>query len=265
MADVLKHTVLCAVLDAVRAKASPVCYIDTHAGPGIYDLRDERFAGKEFESGIGRLWAQRDSKAAPEIQLYLRAVASENRGTLRHYPGSCAIAARLLEPPHRLVFCEQHASEHAALARRFARQRNARIVEGDGYAELKRSLPTAESRAIVLIDPAYERRDEQHRVIDGLQRALERMRHAVYLVWYPLTGKHDSSALLRALLRIEPPKTLKLELRPRTSAAPGAIASGILVLNPPFRAIEPLRTLLPYLQSHLAPGGTHSVDWLVAE
>ena len=38
-ADVLKHTVLTALLARLVAKDKPLRYIDTHAGAGGYDLR----------------------------------------------------------------------------------------------------------------------------------------------------------------------------------------------------------------------------------
>ena len=39
-ADVLKHLVLVALLDAFRRKPSPFLVLDTHAGRGRYDLAD---------------------------------------------------------------------------------------------------------------------------------------------------------------------------------------------------------------------------------
>ncbi|NMW25874.1 23S rRNA (adenine(2030)-N(6))-methyltransferase RlmJ, partial [Rhodanobacter denitrificans] len=37
-ADVLKHVVLLALVEAMQAKPAPFCYIDTHAGSGSYPL-----------------------------------------------------------------------------------------------------------------------------------------------------------------------------------------------------------------------------------
>ena len=37
-ADVMKHMVLVALLDAMKQKATPFCYIETHAGSGRYAL-----------------------------------------------------------------------------------------------------------------------------------------------------------------------------------------------------------------------------------
>ncbi|MDF3031938.1 MAG: hypothetical protein K0R03_2496, partial [Moraxellaceae bacterium] len=37
-ADVVKHVLLLGLLDGLRRKDTPFCYIDTHAGVGVYDL-----------------------------------------------------------------------------------------------------------------------------------------------------------------------------------------------------------------------------------
>ncbi|MEO5626014.1 MAG: 23S rRNA (adenine(2030)-N(6))-methyltransferase RlmJ, partial [Dokdonella sp.] len=38
-ADVFKHAILIALLEALKAKPAAFCYVDTHAGRGRYDLR----------------------------------------------------------------------------------------------------------------------------------------------------------------------------------------------------------------------------------
>ena len=57
-ADVLKHTVLTALLARLVAKDKPLRYIDTHAGAGGYDLRTAAAQrNREHEGGVGKLWA----------------------------------------------------------------------------------------------------------------------------------------------------------------------------------------------------------------
>ena len=55
-ADVLKHSVLFALIEALQAKPTPFAVIDTHAGSGCYAL-DSAEAGKtgEYKDGIARL------------------------------------------------------------------------------------------------------------------------------------------------------------------------------------------------------------------
>ncbi len=100
------------------------------------------------------------------------------------------------------------------LRRCFARTRAFASNRGDGYALLKSVLPPRERRGVILIDPAYELADEPDQLVDGLRDALARFRHGVYVVWYPLHGKHDHARLKRRYVRLDPPKTLCIELDP---------------------------------------------------
>ena len=70
-ADVLKHAVQSLLLEALKAKDKPFCYIDTHAGGGCYDLSGEWSQKKaEFEDGIARLWDTLASKGIAQTGSY---------------------------------------------------------------------------------------------------------------------------------------------------------------------------------------------------
>ena len=73
-ADVLKHYLLSLVLDYFNEKTAPYWYIDTHAGAGLYALKDA-FAQKngEFKTGIARLIDAKKS-AAPKTAAKKAAV-----------------------------------------------------------------------------------------------------------------------------------------------------------------------------------------------
>jgi 23S rRNA (adenine2030-N6)-methyltransferase len=75
--DVLKHAVLSLLLQALRRKETPFCYMETHAGAGRYDLLcDIAQKTGEYRQGIARL---RDISPAPEdLAAYLDAVRSVN-------------------------------------------------------------------------------------------------------------------------------------------------------------------------------------------
>src|SRR5262249_19368425 len=135
----------------------------------------------------------------------------------------------------------------------------------DVYALLKSALPPRSRRGIVLIDPAYELAIEPTRVIDGLRDAFARFRHGVYLVWYPLRSKHDIAPLRRRYRKLDPPKTLALELDPRDPSVTGATGSGVWIVNPPFNTIAEVEALTAFLGRTLAVGGRASCDWLVPE
>jgi 23S rRNA (adenine2030-N6)-methyltransferase len=43
-ADVMNHVVLTSILKYMTRKDAPLCYLDTHAGAGVYDLGSEQAA-----------------------------------------------------------------------------------------------------------------------------------------------------------------------------------------------------------------------------
>lgn len=262
LADVLKHCVLTAVLDAATSKPVPLAYVDTHAGAGIYRLDEVG----EHLGGVVPLRAQPRDAMPHSVAHYLECVGSFNTGTAtQYYPGSAMIAARLLRDEDRLLLCERHPTDHAALADTMRADPRAHIECADGYAQLKAALPPRERRGVILIDPAYELADEPVQVIDGVRAALTRFRHGVYLVWYPLHGKHDHAVLKRHFKRLAPPKTLCIELDPRPPAPRGATGSGLLIVNPPYQVVAELDVLTAFLGRTLAPGGRTVCEWLVPE
>jgi len=262
LADVFKHCTLTAVLDAVIAKPAPLAYVDTHAGAGLYSLDDD---GEQC-GGVVPLRAHPREPMPHCVSRYLDCVGSLNTGTsLRRYPGSATIAAHWLRPIDRLLLCERHPADHASLRQTLRSDPRVQIACDDGYALLKAVLPPRERRGVILIDPAYELADEPQRLIDGLKSALARFGHGVYLVWYPLHGKHDPVALKRRYRHLGPPKTLCIELDPHQPTARGATGSGLLIVNPPYQAVAEIESLTAFLGRALAPNGRAVCDWLVGE
>ena len=187
-ADVLKHAVLALVIEHAKLKPAPFRVLDTHAGIGRYDLTTAEAAKTgEWRQGIARLIGP-DARPIPDTQAgllapFLDVVRGENPlGELRFYPGSPLIARRLLRPDDRLIATELHPEDCAELRRRFARDKQTRIVELDGWLALKAFLPPKERRGVILIDPPYEARDELQRVTDGLAAAVRRFRGGTYLL-----------------------------------------------------------------------------------
>ena len=85
-ADVLKHAVVVQLLRYLNKKDKSYWYIDTHAGAGVYSLRDG-YAAKtsEFDTGIGRLWNEKNLPEA--LGDYVDEVRALNDdGELRFYP-----------------------------------------------------------------------------------------------------------------------------------------------------------------------------------
>jgi len=267
---VLKHTALVAVLAHLRKKDSPFAVIDAHAGRGLYDLSSvEASKTGEAAGGIVRVLAE---TALPDpLPLYCEIV--REFGDAR-YPGSPLIAARLLRRQDRLVAIEKHPEEFSALAASLAGIKNARAVEGDYRAQLKKLLPPPERRGVVLIDPPYEAEDEFIGAARALIESWRRFATGIYLLWYPAKHRPSVDAAAGELLNAGISSLLRLELDIGASHArsePGRTspmsATGLLVVNPPFgfagQITDVIRTLTTVLGR--GPDARSSVTRLAGE
>ena len=93
-ADVLKHIVLLALLDALKKKDAPFFVLDTHAGRGRYLLAAPE-SRKNGEADAGILKLMGEAKMPEVVERYLRAVeANSPGGALSAYPGSPLLVAQ---------------------------------------------------------------------------------------------------------------------------------------------------------------------------
>lgn len=249
-ADVLKHLVLLELLAYYNRKDKPWYYVDTHAGGGCYALDSDQAAKTaEFADGIGRLWA-RDDLPAP-LAAYVAAVRQFNpHGRLLFYPGSPALAMTQARAQDRLRLFELHPADFEALQRTFAgEQERVQVRRADGFGALKALLPPPSRRAVVLIDPPYEVKDDYRRVIDTLRDALRRFPTGTYAVWYPMLARPEARALPAKLGELGAENWLDVRLAVREPARDGLgmFGSGIFVINPPWVLPERLEATLPWL------------------
>jgi 23S rRNA (adenine2030-N6)-methyltransferase len=255
-ADVLKHMVEVACLRALTQKDKPLFYLDTHAGAGMYDLKSvEAQKNAEFKDGIGRVWNANDP---PDIvQHYLDCIRSFQPGkTLEVYPGSPAIAAALLRPTDRLTCNEWHSTDIEYLKSYFARDKRTHCVHGDGLISLKALLPPKERRALIVIDPSYEVKEDYVTIPDALIAAYRKFSTGVYLLWYPVVFQDKVQGMLRRLEKAIP-GSLNVTLSPSAPASDGRgmQGSGVFVVNPPWTLEPALKEAMPWLLKILADGG----------
>lgn len=260
-ADVLKHAVLALVVEHLKQKPAPFRIVDTHAGAGLYDLAgDAATRTGEWRDGIGRLIGL-DAQPLPDaaarlLAPYLDAVRTVNApGRLTRYPGSPALVLHLLRPVDRLVANELHAEDRAALALSLGRDRRAKVLGIDGWQALKALLPPRERRGAVLVDPPFEQEGELDRLVAGIGAALARFAGGTYLLWHPVKDRAAVRAFHARLAALGTDKLIAVELD--VGRRPGLErlrASGLVVVNPPFRLEEQLARLLPLLAERLAQG-----------
>lgn len=268
VADVLKHAVLCQVIDYLLQKNKPFYFHDTHAGRGLYDLTHP-VAQKtgEYREGISRIWNRRDYPAA--LLPYIKTLQQFNSGTgLRMYAGSSLLAQRMMTAADRLAANELHPQEFQALRDNAQGLRNLRVSQQDGYAALKAALPPHEKRGLVLIDPSYELLADDVAVVNALREALKRFSTGVYLVWYPVVEPARARKMVRAVSALSKEKVLQLELfvRDPVAGSAGMAGSGMLVINPPWQLDTLMQAALPWLVKQLAPEtGSSRVEWLAGK
>ncbi len=254
-ADVLKHVVLVCLLRQLTQKDKPLLFVDTHAGAGMYAL-DEGFAVRnaEYESGIARLWSRDD--LPPAVDDYVALVRTFNAdGMLRRYPGSPRIAAAALRAQDRLRLFELHGNESALLRDEFADEpRRVRVEAGDGFAGLTAALPPVSRRGLTLIDPSYEIADDYRAVVKALHAAMERFATGTCAIWYPMLARRESQELPAKLVRAAGSDYLHvaLQVRAPSDARFGLHGSGLVVVNPPWKAPAAIEAVMPYLAQALA-------------
>ncbi len=266
-ADVLKHIVQSLILSALQQKDKPFVYHDTHSGVGRYDLTHE-WSEKtgEFKQGIAKLWEQK--QLPKDIASYINAIKQLNQGDeLRYYPGSPRVARAHLRPQDRMVLTELHPSDYPLLEQEFQRDRQVQIFKEDGFQRLKASLPPKERRGLVLIDPPYELAHEYNDVVRSIAQSYKRWATGIYAIWYPVVNRFDIDDMLDGLKGLGIRKILQIELSvsPDTNER-GMTASGMIVINPPWKLESQMTDLLPFLQQVIAPvTGHHKVEWVVPE
>jgi 23S rRNA (adenine2030-N6)-methyltransferase len=253
-ADVLKHLVEVQLLRYLAQKDKPFWYIDTHAGAGCYAL-DSGYATQnaEFESGIARLWQCDDLPAT--LAEYVALVRHFNPdGQLKLYPGSPLVALELMREQDKMRLFELHPTDSEILRENFAGHGGQVLVhEADGFGALKALLPPPPRRALVLIDPPYEDKQDYRHVVSALRDGLKRFANGMYAVWYPQLQRAEAKQLPEQLKKLPVKNWLHVALSVQAPSADGfgMHGSGMFVLNPPWTLHGVLQETMPYLVRHL--------------
>jgi 23S rRNA (adenine2030-N6)-methyltransferase len=269
-ADVFKHTILVGLLESLKAKQTPFCYVDTHAGAGRYDLNsEEALKTHEYKEGVARLLSA--TRLGSHVHIYLNLVRALNAAAneLTVYPGSPLIASLMLREHDREILCELQEDEATKLKKLFAKDARIGVHQRDGYAALAALVPPKERRGLVLIDPPFEAQDDEFRAIEAaFSAAYARWPTGIYAIWYPIKLRQQTLPFLRWFTQRKIPKALcaELLLHPDNSAL-RLNGCGMIIVNPPWKFERQLAELLPALREHLSEGrfGQQRLEWLTGE
>lgn len=264
-ADVHKHLILTLLLQALNRKAKPWSYLETHGGRAQYDLHgDQALKTGECEQGIVRLWGQ---PVPDDAQPYLQQVQTLNRDELLCYPGSPLIAAQLARDEDRISVMELHPAEAEQLKQVFRHDPRVAVHHRDGYEGVLSLLPPKPNRGVVLIDPAYEVKQEYQQLVKFVGKALQRWPNGCFAIWYPLLPAGLWRTMKAGLVAAGIRNILCSEVEVTAADGErGMYGSGMLVINPPWQLDETLKQLSPWLQTALQQGdGDWRLEWLVPE
>ena len=278
-ADVLKHTVLVAVMKHLALKEVGFTAIDTHAGAGMYrlDSTDARQSG-EAQEGLLALMRNKSKLSGPMAEAlvdYRKVLDHFNQqGGLLNYPGSPMIAHHLLREQDKLKLFEMHPTDIRALqtnvdALKAGRQLT--VMHEDGFNGLPKYLPPSTRRGLVFIDPSYEIKLDYERVVVAVSIGMKRFATGTFVIWYPIIPRPQAHSLPRHLTNLarqaDKPwlhATLRIKTGARTDGVAGEKAkpvglvdSGVVIINPPFTLHDQLQQALPQMvqlmgQDHLA-------------
>lgn len=260
--DVLKHSVLIVLIEALLRKPNPFCYIDTHAGPGYYDLfSEEAQKTKEFELGVGRLLQEKNLPLT--LQTYLSCIQDTNNrlahatfSSLRYYPGSPKIVHSFLRKSDRMILSELHPKEHSLLKTLFANKKNVSAQLMDGYQSLKAYLPPKERRGLILMDPPFERPNEFSTLISSLKLALMRFATGIYAIWYPIKNRTIVDRFyqeLSVILKDRSTHVVELAIYPENNAL--LSGSGMIIINSPWQFERQVHEFLHFLWRKMSVHG----------
>ena len=262
-ADVVKHSLLIALVRALQQKEGALTLLDTHAGCGLYDLDgEEALRTGESTQGVRRAFADPN----PLLDDYRAVVRAVNVGATPHfYPGSPRILSQLLRPQDLLILNEKHPDDAYTL-RGVMRDTSAAVHERDAYELWLALLPPRTARGVVVVDPPYEEPDERARITATLAVAYRKWAHGVTVIWYPLKDRATHGRWNEQLRQLGIPKLLRVEHWLYDTDQHGIYnGAGLYIVNPPYAFTQALPPLLEALRAVLAPEGHRgeiTTDWL---
>ena len=171
-------------------------------------------------------------------------------------------------PQDKIHLTELHPSDYPLLRSEFQKDERAKVQRADGYQQLKSQLPPLSRRGLILMDPPYEMKTDYQDVVKGIQEGYKRFATGTYALWYPVVMRQQIKRMLRDLEATGIRRILQIELAVKPdSDQRGMTASGMIVINPPWKLEQQMKNVLPWLHKALVPSGIghHLVNWVVPE
>lgn len=176
--DVLKNVVYIAAARRIQEEhPDGVVFVETHSGPGVYDVVSE-----EYHKGAERVVAK-NLEAPPPVKKYVSLLNKLRKefgeGTL---PGTPLFTRELMRETDQHRLCDLHEEDVEGLFE------DAQFRQLDAYdpASLDYILPTTETlHPIILLDPPYDDGMDWSKAKDLFGRILDRKPDATVIMWMP--------------------------------------------------------------------------------
>ncbi len=239
--EVIKHVALVLILNYLRKKPAAFCYIDSHAGEGIYDLTaPQAVKTGEAKAGVQRIIHNSNEKLQPYLQLLQPFMGNDQ---LQKYPGSPWLAYQLLRSQDEMILNEMHPEVSALLKANLAGRPNIAIHQRNAYEFLPAILPPKIKRGLVLIDPPFEQASEDEEIEEVLKKCLQKWAHGIYMIWFPVTSRHSWN-LKKMASENGITDYLIAAMTITGKHQPGLQGCQLLLINPPWTFKEEFSTVL---------------------
>ena len=187
---------------------------------------------KEYLQGIEKIFKINNDDIF--LKNYLDLIKSINSNSdLKIYPGSCYLATKSLRIDDKLHFLELHPTEFINLKKNFENDSRIIIENEDSYKRLNKLLPPKKKRAVILIDPSYELKDEYEKVSNMLSDCYKKFPLGVYIVWYPVLNNKKSESFILNILKENYKNLSHIEII-TDSSNDGIQGSGLFIINCPW-------------------------------
>ena len=256
-ADIIKHFILLYVLDYLKKKDKNFIFIDAHAGAGKYLISDPYMQkNKEYLFGIAKIFKLKNDQFFLKNYLDLIKILNPN-SEIEIYPGSSWLAAKSLRKNDRLHFFEFHTNEFLNLKNNFKNDSRITIEKEDCYQKLIKIIPPKEKRAVILIDPSYELKNEYDKVIKLVSSCYKKFPLGIYIVWYPVLKNKKSESFVKNFLELNFKNLAHIEMiTDKTNI--GMQGCGLFIINTPFSIVKDITPSLDLLFNTLKKSETES-------
>ncbi len=260
-ADIFKHFISFFITKQMVKKEKPFMVLDAFAGPALYPLSStEALKTQEFLGGIDKfIHFNFSNDDLITFQNFLKPFHDKQL-----YRGSPLQLHSLLRTHDRLIANELHPDDFKTLQKNMAQFANVKCTNLDAYIAIKSSIPAAEKRAFILIDPPFEKRDEFDILIKNVELWNKKFATGVYAIWYPIKANDMSLDLIHAVKDIGFHRSYCFEFlrRPRNTEY-SFNGCGMIVMNTPFQIPEMIENAHGEMDACL--NGTTTIELLTTD